>query len=85
MEKYISCDTHSAHFYSFLSAVVALLFSPPPSLFAYVQCYTEKKKLRGIYTDQSAAHVRQTLLLLQILTKNKYLYITDTESDLHIN
>lgn len=43
-EKHITCDTHSAHFYSFLSAVVALLFSLAPSVF--VQCYTEKKKIK---------------------------------------
>lgn len=50
-------STHSAHFYSFVSDVVALLFSPPPSLFAFVQCYTvmkKRRKIRGLRDTKNA-------------------------------
>lgn len=81
MEKYITCDTHSAHLFSSVSAGLALLFCPPrPSLF--VQCYTERTKNLHINTDQSSLlglcmHVlhkkRQKLLMSRLVTKNKNL------------
>lgn len=73
----MTCDTHSAHLFSFESAVVAFLFSLPPSLFAFVQRYTEKKK-KGeqlisllklyMYIYKYCTEKRQTLLLSYFLT-----------------
>lgn len=59
----MTCDTHSAHLFSFESAVVAFLFSLPPSLFAFVQRYTEKKKKRRAI-DQSAQTIHVHLQVL---------------------
>lgn len=45
-------DTHSARFYSCVSAVAAPLSSPPPSLFAFVQCYTAGRENMKTYNWQ---------------------------------
>lgn len=73
-----TCDTHSAHFYSCESAVAAPLFSPPPSLSAFVQCYTAKEHTKTLTLCILIRfnHAREILPLhtLPLLVTDKYVY-----------